>query len=590
MKAIFPILALFFSATYPAHAEQFGLFTYKVTDGEVTITNYPEDATGHVEIPAEIDGLPVNAVGSYAFFNCDRLTGIFLPDSVTQIGEHVFSGCITLSSLPIPKEVTRIGTGAFRNCSSLREITIPEGVTSLSAETFRGCRFLQAIYISPDNDFYTSIDGVVFNATQTVLRIYPPGKVGDYQVPEGVARFNDFFFEGYAFDGCDQLTSISLPASFTQFRGGFHDCSELNSIRVPETNPHFTSVDGVLFDKGGTNLLRFPPGKGGAYRIPAGVTSIFQEFDLGGLGIREIDAFKGCARLTSVEIPANLAAIGRFPFEACCSLESIVVDADHPEYATRDGVLFNREMTSLLRFPEGKGGAYRIPHGVVRIDGTWESDVAGSSSEIRPFRECRQLRSLIFPGSIHSVGSYAFDGCDQLLGAIFLGDAPSLGANFWGSVNAFSGISPNFTIYYLSNSEGFTSPTWNVYPTVMLDETTYPAAPWLASHGLPQDTDLNQDLNGDGVSLLMAYALNLDPNENLSQQMPAPVLTDDSLTLTFHAAAPGITYTVESSTDLQTWTTESVATSDLDSHRHRTASVPINAQRRYLRLMVRETK
>ena len=63
MKAILPILAILLFATFPAQAEQFGLFTNEVTNGEITITDYPQDATGPVEILAEVDGRPVTSIG-----------------------------------------------------------------------------------------------------------------------------------------------------------------------------------------------------------------------------------------------------------------------------------------------------------------------------------------------------------------------------------------------------------------------------------------------------------------------------------------------------------------------------------------------
>jgi hypothetical protein len=84
----------------------------------------------------------------------------------------------------------------------------------------------------------------------------------------------------------------------------------------------------------------------------------------------------------------------------------------------------------------------------------------------------------------------------------------------------------------------------------------------------------------------MAYALDLDPHENLQGNLPAPILTGDSLTLTFPANAPGITYTAQTSTDLQTWTTDGVTLSDLDPDNHRTAVVPLDAPQRFLRLVV----
>ena len=96
-----------------------------------------------------------------------------------------------------------------------------------------------------------------------------------------------------------------------------------------------------------------------------------------------------------------------------------------------------------------------------------------------------------------------------------------------------------YTTYWLSSKTGFTAPIWQGYPAVRIDEATYPAASWLLENNLPYDTDLHQDPDGDGVSHLMAYALNLDPRLNLSASLPAPVLHPDRLSLTFHAATAG---------------------------------------------------
>ena len=69
----------------------------------------------------------------------------------------------------------------------------------------------------------------------------------------------------------------------------------------------------------------------------------------------------------------------------------------------------------------------------------------------------------------------------------------------------------------------------------MIDEATYPAASWLLAHGLWYDTDLHQDPDGDGVSLLMAYALDLDPRLNLQGSLPVSVRNGNTLSLSFHA-------------------------------------------------------
>ena len=173
------------------------------------------------------------------------------------------------------------------------------------------------------------------------------------------------------------------------------------------------------------------------------------------------------------------------------------------------------------------------------------------------------------------------DYCTGLTSAVFLGDAPG---TFGAAV--FDDTAPGFTIYYLSGSTGFTSPTPQRYKAIEIDEAAYPAATWLLEHGFPYDTDLDQDTSGDGVSLLMAFALNLDPTLNLRGSLPAPVVNGESLGMSFNAGVPGITYTAQTSTDLQNWTSEGVILSELDPNSRRTASVDRDMPQRYLRLLV----
>lgn len=104
----------------------------------------------------------------------------------------------------------------------------------------------------------------------------------------------------------------------------------------------------------------------------------------------------------------------------------------------------------------------------------------------------------------------------------------------------------------------------------------------MASH----NTDMQTDPNGDGVNLLMAYALNLDPKQNLSCSMPQPVYTANQMSLPFYAGSEGITYKVEASTDLQTWSAAGVTLSAKDVYNCRTARVDLNDPSRFMRLMV----
>ena len=97
---------------------------------------------------------------------------------------------------------------------------------------------------------------------------------------------------------------------------------------------------------------------------------------------------------------------------------------------------------------------------------------------------------------------------------------------------------------------------------------------------------LGSDPNGDGVNLLMAYALNLDPKQNLQSSIPRPLIAGSQMGLTFYAGTAGVTYSVETSTDLQTWTSAGVTLSTPDANNLRTASAPTTGPNRFMRLVV----
>ena len=122
-----------------------------------------------VEIPAEINGLPVTKIGAGAFDSCAKLTKIRIPDSitaisdglfnacgikkfrisdsVTEIGEYAFSWCESLTEIHIPDSVRKIGKWAFVGCKNLRELRIPGSVTEIDKNLIYGCFALESIYI-----------------------------------------------------------------------------------------------------------------------------------------------------------------------------------------------------------------------------------------------------------------------------------------------------------------------------------------------------------------------------------------------------------------------------------------------------------
>lgn len=119
---------------------------YRIEDGSVTITDY-RGTDRELVIPDNIDGVKVTSIGSSAFYRCDNLERVTLPEGVASIGYGAFWACSNLKSVVIPASVTSIGENAFSACSSLTSVIIPEGVTSIGEGAFFYCSSLKSITI-----------------------------------------------------------------------------------------------------------------------------------------------------------------------------------------------------------------------------------------------------------------------------------------------------------------------------------------------------------------------------------------------------------------------------------------------------------
>src|SRR6185369_6101280 len=106
--------------------------------------------------------------------------------------------------------VNRIESYAFYGCLSLTSVTIPNSVTNINRFVFGECTNLNTITVEALNPVYSSISGVLFNRSQTVLFQCPGGKAGDYTIPNGVTTIAD-----YGFTGCAGLTNITIVSSVT---------------------------------------------------------------------------------------------------------------------------------------------------------------------------------------------------------------------------------------------------------------------------------------------------------------------------------------------------------------------------------------
>ena len=331
-----------------------------------SVTSIGEDAFKNCKgLTTVTIGENVESIGEYAFSYCIGLTSITIPNSVTSIGLGAFYDCSGLIEVTIPNSITSIDFGTFYNCSSLTEITIPNSITSIGSSAFWGCSELTEVTI-PNS--ITSIDfGTFYNCSSLT----------EITIPNSVSSVGSS-----AFSGCSGLTDVVIPNSVTSIENNaFYDTGIYNNESNWDNGVLY--IDNCLIEAK-NDLVN------GSYIIIDGTRLIAD------------DAFSGCSVLTSVTIPNSVTSIGDYAFSHCSSLTEIIVSSNNEKFSSDNGVLFNKDKTILIKYPEGKNDkSCTIPNSVTSI-----VDYA--------FYNCSGLTSITIPNSIISIGSSAFSGCQNL--------------------------------------------------------------------------------------------------------------------------------------------------------------------------------
>ena len=245
----------------------------------------------------------------------DEIFSVIVEPGANNIGKNAFSGCTNLRSVELGNTVKIIGYSAFSGCTSLTDIKLSE--------------YVQTLY-------------------------------------------------NHAFAGCTSLTSISIPDSvMTINENVFKDCTSLTDINVDRYNTRYTSIDGVLFDKDGSELILYPMGKTGDYVVPQGVVTISS------------NAFTDCKKMTGITFPDSLNKIEYNAFSGCSGLKDLVF----PDSVTSIGVNAFSGCTGLVSITLSKGLT------------SLQDDV---------FAGCSNLDYIEIPGNINNIYKGAFSGCVNL--------------------------------------------------------------------------------------------------------------------------------------------------------------------------------
>jgi hypothetical protein len=367
-------------------------------------------------------GSGVTTIGFMAFYACEQMTSINIPNSVTLIDNMAFQSCTALTSVTIGSGVTSIESNAFYSCTALTSMTIPGGVTSIGSSAFQSCTALTSIVVSSANAKYASMDGALYNKAKTTLITCPGGMTGTFTIPNTVTSI-----EEEAFRGCDQLTSIKISENArTIGNKAFAYCTALTSITIPysvktigdDAFHSCTALTSVTIGSGVSTIGN------SVFDSCELITSITIPNSVKTIGY---GAFQSCTALTTVTIGSGLTSNGSYAFSTCTALTSIDVSSANVNYASTDGVLYDKAKTTLTIYPEGKTGTFTIPDTVTSI---------GESA----FYHGLSLTSITIPNSVTSIGSNAFSSCNYLTSVTIGSGVTSIGSYAFTSCTALTSI------------------------------------------------------------------------------------------------------------------------------------------------------
>ena len=418
--------------------------------GEGAMTNYNSGGAPWYGKRAQIKEIVfaegVTSIGNYAFYDCDLLATITIPDSVTSIGEYTFSGCDRIDNVVMGANVTSVGKSAFSGCGKLKTVTIPDKLTGGIGVSYSESDSWSLFYNSPittvivpktvttispnihskstisafvaegDNGYgFFDDDGILYykdpyyetqklikcpqaknlTNTYTVLdgtdsisanAFYNMDKVKNFILPDGLTSIGN-----YAFYDCDLLATITIPDSVTSIgEYAFSGCDWIDNVVM---GANVTSVGRSAFSSCGK--LR-------TVTIPDKLT--------GGIGVsysedRSENLFYNTS-ITTVIVPKTATTISS-NIHSKSTISAFVAEGDNGYgFFDDDGILYykdpNYETQRLIKCPQSKSiQSYTV------LDGT---NIISTSA----FAANATLKSITIPSSVTSINDNAFSGCPVL--------------------------------------------------------------------------------------------------------------------------------------------------------------------------------
>ena len=403
----------------------------------------------------------VETIGTYLFSGCTALTDVRLNEGLTTIGDYAFQNCSALTEITLPGSVKTIGTNAFENCTALTAVELQEGLITVNHYAFRGCTALEAIRL-PD-----SIQKLGYQAFANCT------KLSSANYPAGLTTMLTHYFSysdhyGSIFSGCTKLKTLEIPEGVTAIPArALQDCTYLETVILPESlesigdyafsgckglktvemKNNVTTVGSYAFQNcTGLENVTFSESLGtmGEYtfsgctalvevNLPGSLKTVptyafqncsgLQKLTVGE-GTTEISqsAFEKCTGLTSLSLPESLTTIQHYAFRGCTALETLTL----PDSIQNLGYQVFANCTSLSSANYPAGLTTMLSHyfsysdhyssifsGCTKLK-TLEIPEGVTALPAHALRDCTSLEEVILPGSLESIGDYAFYGCKGL--------------------------------------------------------------------------------------------------------------------------------------------------------------------------------
>ena len=423
--------------------------------------------SGKVVIPAhiQVDGqtIPVIGIQEDAFYACDDVTSVTLPDGLITIEKRAFDSMCGPKEIIIPETVLHIGEGAFSDCENLQQVTLPSQLTHLPADLFDSCGALEKIIIPQgvkiigDGCFAAcknlktvvlpegleKIESRAFILCESLEEIHIPSSVQEIGeeafysclslqrigLPEGLE-----YIPVNCFGLCQSLEQVDIPASVQMVEQGAFDLTPYKRHGIHYAHDLLVGVgrvdtpDGVLTISDDTrvvcdtavsdydNTLRrvvCPTSLRQIGRNAFCNSANLEEVVLNeGLEFIDGGAFAECKRLKRVYIPSTVRRIEANPFSCCDMLEEIIVSPDNPYFDSRDNCHAIIETASNRLVAACKTS--HIPDTVQEIGAV-------------AFASMPTLERLTLPESVKRIEWNAFNGCENLREIVFPKDLAYVG-------------------------------------------------------------------------------------------------------------------------------------------------------------------